>query len=234
MNQDLTVTCLKVKPAYTSEYVNRLYRAVERNLTVPHRFVCLTDDPVGISRGVEIVRVDDTRFSGWWHKLILFKPPSSIAGRILYFDLDTLITGCIDDFANYGGDFAVIRPFVRKSGYASGVMSIAPGFGSQVWSLFAANPARAIRSCTPPAGTELQFYCGFDSSINVFSLGDQRWIETNIPRADYWQDLCPGQLVSFRLHCLSAGTIPPAARIVAFHGNPKPHDVENLIGGFWF
>lgn len=33
---------------YTFKHVNALHRAISRNLTIPHRFVCLTDRHKGI------------------------------------------------------------------------------------------------------------------------------------------------------------------------------------------
>ncbi len=39
-----TVLCMKWGRRYGSNYVNTLYSMVQRNLTVPHRFICLTDD----------------------------------------------------------------------------------------------------------------------------------------------------------------------------------------------
>ena len=73
-------------------------------------------------------------------------------------------------------------------------MSIAPDFGRHVWERFAADPQAAIertrRDAVPP-----------------WNLGDQRWLELNIERADYWQDVLPGQLVSYKVHCRDG--LPP-------------------------
>ncbi|GAH56014.1 unnamed protein product, partial [marine sediment metagenome] len=45
----ITVCCLKVGDKYSSEYVNKLYSMVERNLTVEHDFICITDNPEGVN-----------------------------------------------------------------------------------------------------------------------------------------------------------------------------------------
>ena len=44
----LNVICMKWGTKYSSEYVNKLYSMVARNLSVPFRFVCFTDDADGI------------------------------------------------------------------------------------------------------------------------------------------------------------------------------------------
>ena len=38
------VVCIKWGEKYSAEYVNRLYGMVQRQLSLPHRFVCLTED----------------------------------------------------------------------------------------------------------------------------------------------------------------------------------------------
>ena len=42
------VVCIKWGNKFGADYVNSLYRMVEKNLTIPHRFVCFTDNAEGI------------------------------------------------------------------------------------------------------------------------------------------------------------------------------------------
>jgi hypothetical protein len=203
----LTVACLKWGSKYGVDYVNILQDMVRRHLSVPHRFVCLTDDPAGIA--CETLPIP-AGLPTWWGKLALFGHP--LPGRILYFDLDTIITGSIDAFAVYDGPFCLIKPFYRDWGFASGVMSIAPGFGREVWDSFIRDPAAAVARCRREADPP-------------WNHGDQRWLELTVPRADYWQEVLPGQLVSYKVHC--GGGPPPAARVVCFHGKPDPHEVAD-------
>jgi hypothetical protein len=206
-SRQLTVACLKWGTKYSVDYVNILHGMVQRHLSVPHRFVCLTDDPTGIAcETLPIV----PNLPTWWGKVTLFNHP--VPGRILYLDLDTVIVGSIDEFAAYDGPFCLIKPFYRDRGFASGVMSIGPDFGRHVWEKFARNPQAAIEFCRRHA-------------VPAWNLGDQRWLELNIERADYWQDVLPGQLVSYKVHC--AAGLPSGARLVCFHGKPDPHDVAD-------
>jgi len=206
----LTVACLKWGDKYGVDYVNILHSMVQRHLSQPHRFVCLTDDPTGIDcETLPIV----PNLPTWWGKLTLFA--HRIPGRILYLDLDTVIVGSMDEFASYDGPFCLIKPFYRDRGFASGVMSIAPDFGGEVWEKFARNPQAAIDMCRRYA-------------VPPWNFGDQRWLELTVERADYWQDVLPGhvlpgQLVSYKIHC-GAG-LPAGSRVVCFHGKPDPHEV---------
>jgi hypothetical protein len=65
------------------EYVSRLRRAVARNLTKPHEFVCLTEKELG------------TDLKGWWVKMLLTQP-GRFVGPVMYLDLDVTITRNID------------------------------------------------------------------------------------------------------------------------------------------
>jgi hypothetical protein len=63
--------------------------------------------------------------------------------------------------------------------------------------------------------------------------GDQRYLETCLTlggtwgSVTFWPDVVPGQIVSYKVHC-HGGQYPPGARLVCFHGRPKPWDVPAL------
>lgn len=203
----LTVVCLKWGTRYGPHFVNILYDMVRRHLNVPHRFLCFTDDPNGLRCETRPIVPN---LPTWWGKLTLFRHP--ISGRMLFLDLDTVIVGNIDAFAAYDGPFCVVRPFYRDWGFNSSIMSIAPDFGRQIWDIFARNPQAAIDQCHRLADPP-------------WNNGDQRWIELTVKSADYWQNIAPGQLVSYKVHC--ANGLPAGARIVCFHGKPDPHEVAD-------
>ena len=71
------VICIKWGTKFGSEYVNRLYRMVEKNLSIPHRFVCFTDNGEGLDEGIEVRELppySDNPHIGdkGWRKLSLF------------------------------------------------------------------------------------------------------------------------------------------------------------------
>ena len=131
----ITVATVRAGNKYSADYVMKLKRAVERHLTVPHKFVCLTDDPDSVDCNTLPIPLN---LPGWWGKLALFS--DLISERILFFDLDTILVGNIDEFASYQGDLAIIRPFYRDSGFASGVLNIGPGVHPHIWDRFRADP----------------------------------------------------------------------------------------------
>jgi hypothetical protein len=86
------------KVGYDAAWVEKLQNSVSRNLTIPHRFVCLSDVDVPCER-IPLVQVSDTKSPGWWAKLQLFRP-GLFDGPVLYFDLDTVITSNLDELVN--------------------------------------------------------------------------------------------------------------------------------------
>jgi hypothetical protein len=192
------VVCIKVGTKYGPEYVNRLASMVETHLTRPHEFVCLTDEPSGVNCPTAPVGTD---LPGWWAKLVLFKPHPSLAGRrIIFLDLDTVIVGNMDFVLDYDGPLAILRDFYRPNGYGSAILSISPLGNPGVWEQF-------------EKGMMRQYH------------GDQDWIQACM-RGDLWQDLSPGKIVSYKVHCQEG--VPSEASIVCFHGEPRPHQVSHL------
>ena len=89
-------------------YLRNLYNMVERNLTVPYRFVCFTDSTVlhkqkeFRGKDIEFRQFKRHDFEGWFNKLQLFSPESKLEGDTLYMDLDVVIMKNIDELATIG------------------------------------------------------------------------------------------------------------------------------------
>ena len=203
----LEVLCVKWGKKYDVAYVNNLYAMVSRNLSYRFDFICYTDDSTDIHKDVIVKKLPDG-LDGWWNKLALFKDVSNKTK--LYIDLDTVITGTLDAIGSYRGEFAALRDFLRPDGIGSGVM-IWNGDHSDIWKDW-------LKKKKPTS---------FRSTI-----GDQAWIEIKRPDADRLQDLFNDEIVSYKLHC--RGMPPNGAKMVCFHGKPRPHEVKKgWIKSFW-
>jgi len=212
----LNICCVQVGnyEGRGAEYVNTLFDMARRNLAegYPGKFVCFTDDPRGLDEGIE-ARPVQPGLTGWWNKLYLFKSGVFREGeRVLYFDLDTLITGRLDEIAGYAGEFAIMADLFKPvsgpfSGWQSGVMAWRGGFGSHLWEEFEK--------------------AGFPDVVG----GDQAWIASHQPTADLFQNLYPDLFVSYKA---TGGEIPTKASVVCFHGHPRPHEVlEGWVPQVW-
>jgi FkbM family methyltransferase len=210
-------------------YVETLAEATSRNLTLPHEFQCFTDDRSTYAPTIVKRELPQLGLRGWWNKIALFKPGLFPDGaRILYLDLDTLITGCLDDIASYDGEFAMLAQFFNNvspifAGPQSGVMVWRAGFGEHIWQTY--------------VNTDYPDLPG----------GDQAFLRHVHPNPDLLQDLYPGAVVSFKQ---VGGIVPAQAAIACFHGQPHVHQVfpdgwaasgatpiedsMKKLGGFWW
>ena len=200
------------------KYVEILHDSIIRNLAsgTEGRFICFTDDEESYNSGIE-KRPLHGDLRGWWNKIYLFKGDLFAEGdTIVFFDLDTVIVSGLDEIIKYQGDFAILRDFYRPNGMQSSVMIWQAGKNSVIWDAFEAN--------------------GFP---NVEG-GDQAWIGQFFKselfkgcnlKADILQELYPDCFVSYKVSC-QAG-IPKNAKVVVFHGNPRPHVAGGWVDKVW-
>lgn len=200
---------------YNHNYVNALAKGIKKNITVDHEIVCITDNPVGFSSDIDKVIPFSNDYPTWWGKIELFKH-SQFSNHVFYMDLDTVIVGNIDEIVSYRGEFSGLRDFYALHSLGSGVMAWNPASTNMIYQRFV------------PRSREI---------ITSYREGDQRWIDENKPSIDYLQDMFPNQIVSFKRHCMNKQgqvEIPKNARIICFHGNPRPHAVNDpIIKKYW-
>lgn len=193
----LTFACvLRKSNDYDEDYVNRLCLGVAEYLPKPYRFVCLSDVPVPCEH---IPFAHD--WPGWWSKIELFKLPPPV----LYADLDTMVVGSLKEIAGQArkAPLTILRDFYREKGLGSGFMA---------WNV-----------------SMLDLYDRFASSPEKFmqrygKRGDQAFMEEHVRTVAKWQDALPGQVVSYKAD-VRGQDLPKDARVVCFHGKPKPRDI---------
>ena len=204
----INIVCLKWGEKYGPEYVNRLFYAVQRHVTLPFKFWCFTDDDTGIDYRVKIAPLKfANQLESWWNKIMLFSDdiPIPAGEHIFYIDLDTLIVDNIDDLlTDRVPDIIVLRDFyhgiAKTAGLVgSGLMSWKHGKYTNIWKKFIKDPSAAVLSCRPH--------------------GDQRWIENCLDSWYFWQDLFPDRVTSFKVHCRDG--FPTGAGIICYHGRPS-------------
>ncbi|MCK5450906.1 MAG: glycosyltransferase, partial [Candidatus Omnitrophica bacterium] len=114
----VNIVCMKWGTKYGPEYVNILYNMVKRNITLPFRFICMTDIKEGINKEIEISALpgfrepakEYLRYCRAWRKLALFdKEVLDLKGKLMFLDLDILILDNIDCFFTYSDKLAIIE-----------------------------------------------------------------------------------------------------------------------------
>lgn len=194
----LTVYCVYWGDKYSIQYPRRLQMMVARNLSLPHRFVCISDKVID---GVETVKpLCDYPF--WWQKIGLFHPDLN-DGPAIYFDLDVVITGNLDGFAAYTGGGLWMPRNWSNSGHSGWQSSVMAWRGSDASEIFTS----------------------FDFERDSPRLwGDQEFITELM--GDRVHEIPLGEIISYKYHCRGR-SLPEHAKVVCFHGKPDYHEVSD-------
>lgn len=218
MAEYVNVVCMKWGAMYSADYVNKLFGMVSRNLKKSFKFYCLTDDESGIRSEVitkplpDLYVPEKNRVSPW-RKLSMFaKELYDIKGKTLFLDLDILIIDNIDELFDYSKKFAIIENWTQK-GQGIGNSSVyCFEFGSYPFVLdsYNENPEKAVSEydneqifLSKKLGSEVEFF-------------PASWIKS------FKRHCVAGRLLRFFI----APKIPNGAKIIAFHGRPRPHQAE--------
>jgi hypothetical protein len=143
----ITVTCINWGTLYGPEYVQRLKSSIERNSTVPFRFVCLSDKKIP---GVETIELTPG-YETWWNKLQVLDPSKDLGNRIVNLDIDLIIVDNIDWLLTYNGDFMGIHDLAcaynpsKRGTLQSGIFAANRRSCKWIWEYFEQN-SDAIRS----------------------------------------------------------------------------------------
>jgi len=215
------VVCLKHGTKYSSEYVNKLHSMVSRHLSLPHEFICFTEDSYGLHKDIRVIDLQKNNLEGWWYKPTIFDPSLDINGTILFIDLDVIIFNSINKFFEYKPDkFCIIRGFRKNNKH--GMNSSCFRFNSKSFSK--------------------EYYDFIENSKSIISRldGDQDWMQETISDYEFWPD---DWLMSYKWDMVEQKNIKLVASdsyevdidpkyysetsISVFHGYPKPHQIIN-------
>lgn len=200
---------------YDYKYVNNLADAIKENVTLPHEIVCLTDDSTNFSTSVDRVVRLKNNWPKWWSKIELFNPDTFGDNQVFFFDLDTFVVGNIDNILKYNGEFCGLRDFYHLYSMGSGLMSWHGPKTATIYEKFLQDSKNIMRKYA--------------------NEGDQAFIDRFRPGYDFFQDIFPNQIVSYKRHCLidNKEILPKQTNIVCFHGRPRPHDLRTPMRRFW-
>lgn len=229
----ISVVCFKWhKPGYRSAFnavhVNTLYSMVRRWYPYPFRFICITDDPSGISPEIECAPL--------WRDFMNLKNPTwptiapncyprlrtfskefeRLAGkRFVCIDLDVVITGDLTPLWSRPEDFVIYASAKSSNHYNGSMWMMTAGCRSRVWEDF-----------DPIESPKLANRAGNNGS-------DQGWIQYRLGKKEAIWTVKDG-IYSYRGDMkFSQKFVPENARIVVFHGIPKPWDQKARSTSPW-
>ena len=217
------VICIKWGTKFSSEYVNCLYKMVEKNLTIPHRFVCFTDDSEGILEEIETRALPELNDAGLpekaWKKLGLFTNQlADLEGEALFLDLDVVIRDNINCFFEQEGEFFIIKDWDFPNDI----------IGNSSVFKFKVNCHQDIIDNFYKEGKDIRKRYKNEQAFLSHQMYNKGLLK-------YWNK---SWCVSFKRNCLQPFPLnffkqakePKTAKIVVFHGRPNP---EQARKGFW-
>jgi len=241
VEKGVNVLCMKWGDYYTADYVNRLYAGVKRNMHLPFRFVCVTDNAEGLRPEVEAVPFPpDPKVPGkyvprpWpniFAKLALFQDGfADLKGPTLFLDVDVLVTGNLDRFFLYRpGEFCIIHNWVERRKHLFRKM---PDIGNSSCFRFEAGKSNGVWD----AFLREKDIPGHSAQFALGSQKFQTYAMMKTGKVNWWPDdwVCSfkRQLVPvFPLNKIFVPWRPPKkASIVAFHGQP---DLPQALEGYY-
>lgn len=227
-DQPVNVICFKWGTRYGVHYVNNLYAGVKKHLHRPFRFICVTEDPSGLTEGIESVPIPENPGHPNWPNvflklLITADGFAGLQGPTLFFDIDIIITGDIDCFFDYKlGKNVIIHNWIerRKTMFRkrpeignSSVFRFEAGKSQYICDTFLKEKDRAIdRSIFV---TEQAFL--------TYAMKERYWWPEEWVRSFKRHSMRP-----FPLNLFLAPVLPKDTRILVFHGRPDPD--QALVG----
>lgn len=232
IESDRVVLCMKWGPLYPAAYVNVLYNAVQAHLSLSHRFVCLTNDPDGLQPEIEVFPIPDpglpeqSWYHGAWPKISVFAPDLyGLRGQCLFIDLDSVIVGDLSAFFDQparltgldGGDNWWPGANGNPPMLGTGVFTFQLGCLGHITNQFAENQVALIEK----------------------HKLEQAFVHAEVPDTEFWP---ADWVISFKRHLRQPAVVdrlrppkrpPDTAKIVAFHGDPRPIDLTREKSHQW-
>jgi len=225
----INFACVYYGDKYTFSYVSNLYNMVERNLTIPYRFICFTDNTVihkqriFKDKNIEYKQFKRHDFEGWFNKLQLFSKQSELDGDTLYMDLDVVIMKNINELATIGEskNFVGMNDFNPTSGlFNSSIMRFNNKYHNIIWEDY----LKRKTEFSSMHGDQEIISSLIKKHEDTISFPDEwtqsyKWLNRNgdryhISKQTYEQD--------------------PNAKVCVFHGSPNPHDsTQEWVQKLW-
>lgn len=208
----LTVVCYAWGGKYSHAHIARLQRGVARNLRLPHRFAVISDDGRAVEGGESWwIPQEDlhlTKVPGCFARLRLFDPDyleKHDADRVVVLDLDTVITGPLDDVFDRPEPFVIFQGAnaANPCPYNGSTWMLQAGYRPDVWTDFSIEAAARVPFFVFPE--------------------DQAWLAHKLPGAAGWNVGPDSGLYAFnKKHWPRNNRLPPNARSVTFVGRKDP------------
>lgn len=207
MSNVIKILSVRTGDKYGVEYVYNLKSMIERNVSCPVDFYCLTDEPL------EGINCKSSTLTGWWAKVELFR---HFSGPCFYLDLDSIVVSSVAGICSAidnldSNTFMMLRRFRKNMQrpmwyWISGLM----GWNGD-WGFITEE---------------------FKQNLMSKYVGDDEFIEHSLKKHGAKivaiQDF--GNVVSYRRNMLDQelDNPPKGTEIVVFHTSKRPHQLLDV------
>lgn len=237
MEQPVDCACVIHGDTYDWIYVERLYNMLQANSSNDVRMHVFTEarrkvpEPYIKHTLTEWPGIGGHK-KGWWYKMQMFNK-DHFAGRMLYLDLDTVITKNLDWMWQANDRyFWTIKDFKYLwrptwNGLNSSVMLWDTTRYHWIWKDFLSKNINA---------TVKLHHGDQDYLTSILDQKDLRFFDCNAIKSWRWQCKDGGLNMKTRLYNSpdSGTSVDPATSIMVFHGKPKPHELHDpVVNKYW-
>lgn len=212
----IEVVCVSVGDKYPIEYVKNLHNAVNKFLTVPFRFSCITDKPM---RDINCIPAP-TDLVGWWVKPYIFSKDNGLEGTIFYLDLDQIIIGDLNKFVSLiePQKLFMVKDFSRTELGNSSVMLFNKDDYTHIWDNFSEDKINTYK------GYGDQGYIYYEN-LDTVAFFPKNWV-----KSWKWEVLNGGVANGYMERPVYRNREPDLSEtsILCFHGEPKPEQIPSL------
>lgn len=224
--------CVIHGTVYDWTYVDKLYAMLSRNFSKPINLHVWTEAkrivpaPYIKHELEEWPGISGARKS-WWYKMQMFNP-IHFRERLIYFDLDVIIMNNIDWMATLDTRyFWSVRDFRYHfrgawNGINSSIMVWHVEHWRQIWMTFCENNIHSITR---------RFQGDQDFLNSYLDAKYKRYLDQDLIKSWRWEIKDGGMDFKKRIYKRpgAGSVIPPNTHVMIFHGQPKPHEIQDPI-----
>ena len=198
---------------FDATWVDKLYRGIKRNTTKPFELICLVDKEYPIKEPVKQVKfIEQANVSVGWSLLVEMYRPDITSDRRVTIGLDTIIMDNIDDILEIDNDIAMITDPMEPEEVCNAITWCSHETAKFIWDVWTNKREWVYENCkfiTKDAVSEMVLL------RKLFDQDGEALRVDNIHEGIY----------SYKVHIMDEPDLIENAKIIYFHGKPKPHEL---------
>lgn len=196
---------------YDASWGDKLARAIQRNTSKPHRFVAVVDRGYAFEEDISTIHMN-CEMDGWGCIMECFRPDIGRSRRMV-LGLDTIVAGNIDHILAWRGECGLLTDPYETHTVCNGVGIFSAKECNRIWALWQKREE-------------------YDHTYKSLP-SEMAFLRTVCAGAVRLDSVFPDEIQSYKANWRKYPETQAKARIVYFHGTPKPPQVEPQLLEHW-